>query len=92
MIRYVCRIDAPTRPEHVRYVYVVIDREREEQFEVGFELTRAQIRESVIDLRAHWARTAERNLWLGVKRESPGTYLDAVAVGWVPVDVTGRDW
>lgn len=62
-----------------RYAYVVIDRERDERFECGFEIppgvgpgTRAEL-----------ARETERDLWRGIKERSPGTFLDAGRLGYL---------
>ena len=90
-IRYACFF-APSHFGGGHYEYVVNDRDRDVRFSIGFETMTPIDGASYVDERRAHARQCERDLWRGVKRESPGTYLDAKAMGWVPEDVTRFDF
>lgn len=66
------------------YEYAVLDRERRLKFALSFQVPPAVEKHAVIDVRARMAEFYERKLWAGIKIESPGTYLDAKARGWLP--------
>lgn len=76
-IRYLCYVDKT--PFGPRYSYAVSDVERGIVFEIGFTAS-SVIRE---DMRPNEDARCVRDLWRHIKRESPGTFLDAKAMGFV---------
>lgn len=85
-----------------RYELIVIDYVRNRRFNIGFTIDpRVASRiafgprsnRSVIPraLLADMNDECEVKLWRSIKRESPGTYLEARALGWVPECLTRDD-
>ncbi len=74
-----------------RFELVVIDRKRNAQFMIGFTIDRACASLFVLGPRRYLETMhdgCEARMWRAIKRESPGTFLDARARGWVPEVVT----
>lgn len=66
-----------------RYVYRLVDLERAQNFEVGFIVAHDALALSYIDPRPYEDERCMFNLWEGLKRNSPGTFLDARNRGWI---------
>ncbi len=66
-----------------RYVYRLVDLERGQNFEVAFIIDKHAFAFSYIDPRPYEDERCIFNLWEGLKRNSPGTFLDARNRGWV---------
>jgi hypothetical protein len=66
-----------------RYVYRLVDLERGQQFEVAFIIESDHLAFSYIDPRPHEDARCMHNLWEGLRRSSPGTFLAARSAGWV---------
>ena len=82
-LRYGCFFDA--RPGgRMHYEYFVRDLERGQDFAIVFEVTELEMSEGTMNPRRRWAMYCEEKLWMGIKVASPGTYLDARALGWTP--------
>ncbi len=79
-IRYLMFFD-----ESGRYELAVIDRARGENFAIAFRIPYSGgLAFDWKKLRQHQHDHHERRLWMGVKEHSPGTYLDACELGYVP--------
>lgn len=81
-MKYLCYL-LESRFGGSRYEYAVIDRERGQQFAVGYEISKEELQSSYVDPRSLRDARLVRDLWRRIKEESPGTFLDARARGWV---------
>lgn len=66
-----------------RYCYRLVDLERGQSFEVGFIIPKDTLPLSYIDPRPSEDARCMHNLWEGLKRNSPGTFLAARNAGWI---------
>jgi len=78
MLRYALMFRA-SGPLDRGFEYMLIDRDRNAQF--GMPFVPRDLRTPA--LRSREAEDMEEHFWRGVKAGSPGTYLEAVALGWV---------
>ncbi len=79
------------RERSERYMLAVIDFERDQKFAIYFEPLNLPGGHAFEVERAALHRSSLAELWREIKKQSPGTYLDAKARGWVPEDVTRYD-
>lgn len=66
------------------FMLALVDKTRAgASFACRYQISAAEMKQSVVDPRERYARNAERMLWQRVKIEQPGTFLDARALGYV---------
>ena len=84
---YACEFGSVGWAGCLRYELVAIDHERDRQFVIGFTIDPTIANRFLAGARAYVAAMhdgCEARMWRAIKQESPGTFLEARALGWVP--------